>query len=236
MAGDLRQRLERLDPAPTSAKPPRLALDAEETLELIERRLTMTDQTTGHTKIDVHLGEFEDEGTASRPIRERRDARARIRLALIGVAAAVLFGVISAGTATYLGSTRTFGAAADAEQTIEAYFEAYNAKDIDGVMALFGEMSILRGHPYSGLASGAGGDSYSGLAEIRVVQEQDMENSADVDAYTIHNVDVEGNIVRWDHVYENHLGQLWCGTGHVAEVVDGIIVEWRFAPNRYQCP
>lgn len=124
------------------------------------------------------------------------------------------------------------GSPDDPPATIEAYVEAYNAGDIDGVMALFSEDSVVSRSP---LDPHPGGES-QGLAEIRELHVVDMGAAADQDAYTISNVEVSGNTMRWDHVWVNEAGSSYCGTGNSAVVEGGTILSWTFAADPRPCP
>ena len=113
---------------------------------------------------------------------------------------------------------------------IQNYVDAYNAEDIDGIMALFTEESVLNRHPMGIVALG-------GIAEIREVQIRDIATSTHTgDAYVISNVEVSGNTVTWDHVWTNNVGVDWCAEGHSAVIEAGKILSWTFAPNLSPCP
>ena len=116
--------------------------------------------------------------------------------------------------------------------TIAAYVEAYNAGDIDGVMALFSEESVVSNSPLDPQVDGQS----QGLAEIRSLHRADMTSAAGENAYTISNVQVSGNTVSWDHVWVNNVGTEWCAQGHSAVVEDGIILSWTFAGATQRCP
>lgn len=124
------------------------------------------------------------------------------------------------------------GAPDDPAVTIEAYVEAYNAGDIDGVMALFSDESVVIGSP---LDPHPNGES-RGLAQIQELHSVDMGSAARENAYTISNVEVSGNTMRWDHVWVNDAGNSFCGTGNSAVVEGGRIVSWTFAPDPSLCP
>jgi hypothetical protein len=125
------------------------------------------------------------------------------------------------------GSELRGAAAADPAQVIEDYRIAYNSGDIEGVMALFSDESVLRGHPFSVRSTG--------LVAIRRVQFRDLAIAAPADAYRIANVEVSGDTATWDHVFTNSEGTRWCGEGHSAVIADGKILNWDFAPDRHEC-
>jgi len=120
-------------------------------------------------------------------------------------------------------------------ETIEAYVAAYNAQNIEAVMAFFTEESALIGHPF--------GAEARGISLIRNVQVQDMIAASDSDAftgvgdaYTISNVEVAGDTVTWDHVWVNNRGQEYCAQGQRAVIKEGTILTWTWPPGDSSCP
>jgi hypothetical protein len=118
-------------------------------------------------------------------------------------------------------------AEADPSQTLETLVATYNLDDIDAVMALFSEESVITDHPMTG--------NREGLTEIRSLQVLDRDAAATVDPWEISNVDVSGFTVTWDHVWTNDAGEDWCAEGHTATVRNGKILTWNFAPNPHLC-
>ena len=112
---------------------------------------------------------------------------------------------------------------------IEDYTAAFNAGDIDAVMALFSEESVLSGHPF-----GIGFES-TGLSAIRALQVEHMGTTTREDALTISNVEVTGNTVTWDDVLTSDDGAQFCIQGHSAVVEDGKILTWAW-PGGVDCP
>jgi hypothetical protein len=113
------------------------------------------------------------------------------------------------------------GQPSDPADTIEAYIDAYNAEDIDGVMGFFSEESVVIGHPYAAESRG--------LEEIRTIQTEDVKLGV---TYTISNLEVTGDTVTWDHAW----GGQSCVEGHLAVVQDGTILSWTWPDNRFTCP
>lgn len=111
---------------------------------------------------------------------------------------------------------------------IEAYTEAYNSGDIDAVMVLFTEDSVVTGHPFS--------NKSEGLLEIRTVQIEDISSGASENAYTISNVEVSGDTVTWDHLWVSDDGSEFCQTGQTAVIEDGKIVSWTWPTASSDCP
>ena len=110
---------------------------------------------------------------------------------------------------------------------IENYRIAYNSGDIDRVMALFSDESVVTDHPIVSRAAG--------LTAIRNVQLRDIDQAASVDAYTMFNVEVSGDTVTWDHVFTNDEGERWCAETNSAVIADGKILNWAFALDRHRC-
>lgn len=117
---------------------------------------------------------------------------------------------------------------ADPASTLDAYIAAYNDKEIDAVMRLFTEDSVVAGHPYSTTGS------ETGLEAIRTFQRIDMAAAAEEDAYSISNVEVSGDTVTWDHLWIDDQGQQFCKYGMSATVEDGKFVLFTF-PEGFGC-
>ena len=97
--------------------------------------------------------------------------------------------------------------------TIESYFNAYNDRDFDEMMAHFSNESVIVGHPTD--ADSAAPDIY----EIRELHKEDLQFEQQ---YRISNLASDGTIVTWDSIW----GEDGCVAGHAAVVEDGIILEW----------
>ena len=109
------------------------------------------------------------------------------------------------------------GDGADPGETIQAYIDAYNARDIDAVMAVFADDAVIRNHPFASVTEGA--------QAIRVLQSDDIEAAGRNDAYAISNLAVSGDTVTWNHVWNERC----TGTRNEAVVEGGKIVSWVFA-------
>ena len=116
---------------------------------------------------------------------------------------------------------------ADPAATIEDYRTAYNAGDVDGVMAPFSEESVMTGNSFFESA---------GLTEIRAVWVEDINGAATEDAYTISNVEVTGNTVTWDQVWISGAGDKYCIEGQSAVIEDGKILLWTWSSRDVSCP
>ncbi len=112
-------------------------------------------------------------------------------------------------------------------QTISAYVTAYNAHDIDAVMAFFTEESVVTDHPFAVEAAG--------LSSIRILHSQDIRSAAESNAYRISNVEVTGDTVTWDHVWTNDQGEKYCKQGQSAIIEDGTILVWTWPAEDFSC-
>lgn len=115
----------------------------------------------------------------------------------------------------------------DPASVIEAYIAAFNERDIDAMMTQFAADAQLLGHPFATEAVGA--------AAIRDVQVEDLANAAPTDAIRLLDLDVAGDVVTWNQVYENRQGEFWCAGGHRAVVVDDAIARWEFSGDPRRC-
>lgn len=115
----------------------------------------------------------------------------------------------------------------DPAGVIEDYRIAYNNGDIDAVMALFSEESVVTGHPFS--------SESTGLLAIRNLHLQDIAAAAEEDAYEISNTEVSGDTVTWDHVWTNSAGDEYCISGQSAVIEDGKIVSWTWPDAEADC-
>lgn len=115
-------------------------------------------------------------------------------------------------------------------EVIDTYRIAYNAGDIDEVMALFTEESTLIDHPtalFGGV--GDGGNTLTGVDEIREANVVDRATAAQSSAYEFVNVRLADGAVLWDHRWVGLNGAEWCGHGHRAVISEGRFVTWSYA-------
>jgi ketosteroid isomerase-like protein len=112
--------------------------------------------------------------------------------------------------------------------TVASYVAAYNSGDIDGVMAVYTEDSVLYGYPSTSEAAG--------LKAILALTTQDLAAAASTDAYSISNVEVDGDTVTWDQLWVNKEGQNWCMEGQSAVIKDGKILTWTWPSGNSPCP
>lgn len=130
--------------------------------------------------------------------------------------------------AVALAATGCSSESSDPAAVIEQYVAAYNSGDIDAVMEVFTEESVVYGHPFS--------SESAGLTAIRSVQVSDLSAGATTDAYSISNVEVSGDTVTWDHVWVNSGGEEFCQVGQTAVIDDGKILTWTWPPSDSPCP
>jgi len=145
-----------------------------------------------------------------------------VTAALIILAGVALAWLNSGQTTTVAGQPNDHAA------TIEAYTAAYNAGDIDEVMAFFSEEFVMTDHPFN--------ESVTGLVEMRGVMLRDIASATPENAYTISNVEVSGNTVTWDGLWVNKQGQEYCQFGQSAVVEDGTILLWTWPAGDLDCP
>jgi len=136
----------------------------------------------------------------------------------------LIFAVVAAVALVAAGCSSS----SDPDDVISDYVAAYNSGDIDAVMAVFTEDSVVYGHPFS--------SESAGLTTIRSVQLTDLAAAASSDAYSISNVEVNGDTVTWDHVWVNSQGQNFCQKGQSAVVKDGKILTWTWPSGDSTCP
>ena len=109
--------------------------------------------------------------------------------------------------------------ASDPAEVVEAYVAAYNAQDIDRVMAFFAEDAVKID----------GAEQIDGAEAIRAGELAEFEvHAPGGEAYSISNLVVTDNTVTWDHVFKGD-AHTCVGTGNEAVVEDGKIVMWTFA-------
>jgi hypothetical protein len=147
----------------------------------------------------------------------------------LGLAAATAVVVIAVVAIAGLINSDEPDTAGSPTQTVAAYLAAYNAGDIDGVMSLFTDESVISNLPAPGRAGLGANPAVAGLEAIRDFHMTDRAKAAGADAYVFSNVDAVGSAVTWDHLWTSNEGLRGCGEGHEAIVEDGKIVSWTFA-------
>ena len=189
----------------------------------------------------IHMRTTRPDTTPSRKTTGRRRSR-RTRCAILAAAGVSIVAVTVASCSVEEGGSEAdpvdsaFGldqsqlseaARSDPAEVIEDYRIAYNSGDIERVMALFSDESVLTRHPFAARSTG--------LSAIRSVQLRDLSAAAPADAYHMSNVEVSGDTVTWDHEFTNSDGDRWCAEGNTAIIATGKIKNWVFAPNPRQC-
>jgi ketosteroid isomerase-like protein len=117
---------------------------------------------------------------------------------------------------------------ASAAEVFDAYIAAFNADDLDAVMALFADDAVVLNDPVTGNMVA------QGIDEVREVQEAEISLG---ESYVVESVDSAGNTVTFDVVYRTTHPTCYAGTGEVT-VEQGKIVRWNnlAAGRLVRCP
>ena len=108
----------------------------------------------------------------------------------------------------------------DPAEVVEGYVAAYNAQDIDRVMAFFAEDAVII----------EGAERIEGTEAIRAGQLGEFEvHAPGGEAYSISNLVVTDNVATWDRLFRG-IAHTCVGTGDEALVEDGKIVMWTLPP------
>lgn len=108
------------------------------------------------------------------------------------------------------------GDASDPAAVLADYEEARNSGDVDAVMALYAEDAVVRSHPLNE-------DEATGVAEIRVLEEQVPGIQGSTGGIEFVDLVVSGNVVTFDEVFHNAQGDCFSGGGNQVTVEDGKI-------------
>jgi len=206
---------------------PALAWGRETALSEIERRMGMEPRESTKQPTITSAPTSEDQlDITSPPTRTRQQTPRwrgpRVALGAVAATAIVVLAVFAIASLTDSDGPEVGSAPSEA---INAYIDAYNAGDINGIMTLFTEQSVITGHPF-----GFGG--VTGIEAIKSLQEMDLRVAATENAYTISNVQVVGNTVTWDHVWIKVDGHSSCKQGNNAVVENGKIISWAFGTGK----
>ena len=117
-------------------------------------------------------------------------------------------------------------AADDPAAVVNQYVAAYNSGDIDAVMAAYTEDSVLYGYDTSDTV---------GLTALRTLWTDDLAAAASTDAWSISNVEVDGDTVTWDQVWVDNAGGNYCMEGQSAVIKDGRILRWTWPSGNTPC-
>lgn len=120
------------------------------------------------------------------------------------------------------------GDEADPASAIEDYAAAYNSGDIDAIMELFTEESVVTGHPFANRSQG--------LTAIRAVQADDRASAATDNPYTFSNIETTNDTVTWDSEWISDDGGRFCQAGHTAVIKDDKILTWTWPTSGGDCP
>jgi hypothetical protein len=103
--------------------------------------------------------------------------------------------------------------------------QAFNAHDIDAVVALYADDAVVTGHPL------AEGPTAEGAQEIRALTVEDMGAA---NTYEVRDVETTGNSVSFVHLWYPDNG-CYAGTNRMV-IENGKITEWEMITNSRPCP
>ena len=105
----------------------------------------------------------------------------------------------------------------DPAAVLTDYLEVWNAEDAEAVMVFYAEDAVLEGHPSDpdGLTTGK--------SEILVIEERldGLQGSTGTMEYI--NMEVSGDTVTFDNIFNNAAGACFSSTGSVATIENGLI-------------
>ena len=179
--------------------------------------------TTKETSMSIDA----NQPTHETPERKQRDRRRNVMVALGAFAVAVV-AVAVVATVNTGDDIAPAGTSDDPAAVIELYTAAYNSGDINAVMAVFTEDSVVYRFP--------GTPEASGMTAIRRLSTDDLAQAASTDAYSFSNIEVDGDTVTWDHLWVDKEGRNWCMEGHSAVIKDGKILTWTWPWGTSTCP
>lgn len=194
--------------------------------------------TTGPVDIDAIASDVVTVGPVPDALRRRQTMTSipptttrrrgpRIAWAAFAGLAAVIAGVAIAFATI---SSDPDAAASDPAAVIREYEAAYNARDLDRLMELFTEESVVD----------TGEARLEGLDQIRFEFEGRLARAADRNALEISNVEVDGSTVTWDDAVrlrsEPLDGYTYCSTGSSAVIEGGTVVSWSGRQANRSCP
>ena len=221
------EQLSETDPYAPGTLMPASAWSREAALSEIERRMGMEPhESTKRPAITSTPTRTEQPTMARTPVgKEPRAPWWRGPRVVVSAFAVTAMVVVAVLVLTNLTDSDGTDAASGPSATINDYVDAYNDGNIDEIMALFTEQSVITGHPFN-----FGG--VTGIGAIRGLQEMDLRAAATENAYTISNVAVSGNTVTWDHVWIGRDGDQFCKQGHSAVVMDSKILSWDWGAGK----
>ena len=113
---------------------------------------------------------------------------------------------------------------------IQDYTAAYNAGDIDRLLELFTNQSVID------TGDAIFGGPFAGLEQIRSHLVRELDKAAEVDALQISKVQVSGNTVTWDQALTlEGGGESYCSEGSSAVVEDGSILSLKVVLAQQRC-
>ena len=179
--------------------------------------------TTKETSMSIDA----NQPTHETPERKQRDRRRNVMVALGAFAVAVV-AVAVVATVNTGDDIAPAGTSDDPAEVLNQYIAAYNSGDIDAIMAAYTEDSVLYGYSDT--------SEVAGLTAIRTMWTGDLAAAASTDAWSISNVEVDGDTVTWDQVWVDGAGGNHCMEGQSAVIKDGKILTWTWPSANSPCP
>ncbi len=109
------------------------------------------------------------------------------------------------------------GGDSDPAALLTEYLEVWNAEDAEAVMVFYAEDVVIEGHPSDsdGLATGR--------SEVLAIEEQLDGHQGSTGTMEYINVEVSGETVTFDNIFNNASGECFSSTGSVATIENGLI-------------
>lgn len=155
------------------------------------------------------------------------DPPARRRGPLLAAAVAVLALVVGLGLiARDDESEQSDPPAPSPTEVLELFVQAFNAHDIDAVVALYADDAVVTGHPL------IENPPAEGAQEIRALTVEDLGVA---NTYEVRDVVTTGNSVTFAHLWYPSDGGCYAGTDRMV-IENGKIAEWEMITGSRPCP
>ena len=205
---EAQRRLETANPVISASTKPAAAWSSAVLLERIDRR-SGDMQTQDKTIIEKAPKE-----------------RTRRRNVAVVIGAAVIAAAV--GVSVLLTAGGGGDDVAGPQETVEAFYAAFNAGDIPAAtMEFFTEESEIVNHPMDTPATRGG--PLVGLTAIEETLQRQRNNFLGPEAITARNIEESDETATWDTEFVNEARHL-CAEGHSAVVKGGKILIWTHAP------
>jgi hypothetical protein len=148
-------------------------------------------------------------------------------MVLVAAAAAVVIAVVIGVLVTRNDDPKvTADEGASPEEVLDEFVVAYNAKDLDAVMALFADSAVVTGEPLDR------DPPMEGIDEIRDVYARDMEQMESIE---LTDLETAGHAATFVHIWRSAGGACYAGTNRVV-VEGGEIIRWDVLTHSRPCP